>query len=164
MKDKLKVNMGFLAFKKAKVLQPMKFQYREAEKQDVQVTGGNVKYSKFFKQNPELIEFMKVGGRGDDDEEKEAAPKKPVKAKAEAKKKRQKSLLVSDKRLKGSKVSLSLMLLVYDRFYDPTCPKQRDLRTRSATPGAGTYFLSCAPVRVQGIGGVKLIYPKVSLV
>ena len=163
MKDKLKVNMGFLAFKKAKVLQPMKFQYKEAEKQDVQVSGGNVKYSKFFKQNPDLIEFMKVGGKGDDDEEKESAPKKPVKPKVEAKKKRQKSLLVSDKRLKGSKPLYSIFL-VYDRFYDPTCPKQRDLRTRSATPGVGTYFLSCAPVRVQGIGGVKLIYPKVSLI
>lgn len=105
MKDKLKVNMGFLAFKKAKILQPMKFQYKEAEKQDVQVTGGNVvKYSKFFKQNPELIEFMKTNGKGDDDEEKEAVPKKPAKPKDEAKKpKRQKSLLVSDKRLKGSK-------------------------------------------------------------
>lgn len=110
MKDKLKVNMGFLAFKKAKMLQPMKFQYKEAEKQDVEVTGqGNVvKYSKFFKQNPELIEFMKTNtGKGDDDEgEKgEAVPKNKQPAKREAKKppKKQKSLLVSDKRLKGSK-------------------------------------------------------------
>ena len=49
MKDKLKVNMGFLAFKKAKTLEPIKFQYREAEKKQEIISGANAKYSKFFK-------------------------------------------------------------------------------------------------------------------
>lgn len=51
---------------------------------------------------------------------------------------------MSDKRPKG----------IFDRFYDPLCPFQRDIRVRSATPGVGTYFTSCAPVRVSGKGGV----------
>ena len=107
VKDKLKVNMGFLAFKKAKLIQPMKFQYREAEKQEIQSTvEGNIKYSKFFKQNPELIEFMKITTKGEEDEEKEAVPVAKKVEKSDSKKKKQKSLLVSDKRLKGSKAYL----------------------------------------------------------
>ena len=67
---------------------------------------GNIKYSKFFKQNPELIEFMKITTKGEEDEEKEAVPVAKKVEKSDSKKKKQKSLLVSDKRLKGSKAYL----------------------------------------------------------
>lgn len=81
MKDKLKVNMGFLAFETAKKLQPMKFNYRDNGADDDGDGGGgggsNMKYSKFFKQNPDLIEFMRVkkkdDEKGEDDEETAAA-------------------------------------------------------------------------------------------
>jgi hypothetical protein len=76
--------------------------------------------------------------------------KKKANALKKKKKKQKETLLVSDKRAKGSKCTSfkRISFLVYDRFYNPLCPFQRDLRTRSATPGVGSYFRSCAPVRV----------------
>ncbi|TNV77824.1 hypothetical protein FGO68_gene14691 [Halteria grandinella] len=154
LKDKLKVNMGFLAFQTAKQLQPMKFHYREDEgdANDLNQQAQNLKFSKFFKQNPDLIEFMKVTSAQRKEEVEDAD--KTVTAHKDGKKKKKVSLLKSDKRAKG----------IYDRFYNPLCPFQREQRTVSATPGAGTYFRFPAPVRVSGIGGIKLIYPKDSLI
>ncbi len=54
--------MGFLAFQKAKKIAPMKFEYRKSEKQQELSNNSamTLKYSKYFKQNPDLVEFMKV--------------------------------------------------------------------------------------------------------
>lgn len=75
-------------------------------------------------------------------------------------------MLVTDKRSKGSKEIDFLMIftIVYDRFYNPLCPLQKDIRTASATPGVGSYFRFHAPVRISGVGGTKLIYPKDALI
>ena len=68
VKQKLKLNMGFLAFQKAKKIAPMKFEYRKNEKQQELSNNSamSLKYSKFFKQNPDLIEFMKVTNKNDE--------------------------------------------------------------------------------------------------
>ena len=54
--------MGYVAFKKAKQLTKMKFQYRASEKQ-TEISGTTLKYGKFFKTNPDLIEFMKLSSK-----------------------------------------------------------------------------------------------------
>ncbi len=60
--------MGFLAFQKAKKIAPMKFEYRKSEKQQELSNNSamTLKYSKFFKQNPDLIEFMKVTNKNEE--------------------------------------------------------------------------------------------------
>lgn len=65
----MKVNMGFLAFQTAKKLQPMKFHFREEEPSatDTSSTAQTLKYSKYFKQNPEMIEFMKVTNKKEEE-------------------------------------------------------------------------------------------------
>ena len=51
VKQKLKLNMGFLAFQKAKKIAPIKFEYRKSEKQQELSNNSalTLKYSKFFK-------------------------------------------------------------------------------------------------------------------
>lgn len=82
------------------------------------------------------------------------------------KKKKAESLLKTDKRALGSNIKILTLNfnIVFDRFFDPTNPSQRDVRIRATTPGVGSYFRFKAPLGVQGKGGVKLIYAKDSLI
>ena len=56
----MKLNMGFVAFQRCKILNPLKFDYLKNEKQSIESTVQALKFSKYFKQNPALLEFVKV--------------------------------------------------------------------------------------------------------
>lgn len=61
--------MGYVAFRKAKQVTKMKFQYKATEG-----SGATVKYGKFFKTNPELIEFMKLSSKNMDEKDEPLTP------------------------------------------------------------------------------------------
>lgn len=103
--------MGFVAFQRCKQMNPMKFEYKKSAKHAHSSGGeggGNtamaLKYSKFFKNNPELIEFMKVSSKNEEEEHHKVEVKHSKETiEKDKKKKKKESLLVSDKRYKGSK-------------------------------------------------------------
>lgn len=49
VKDKLKLNMGFVAFQRCKILNPLKFEYQKNEKQSTESAVQALKFSKYFK-------------------------------------------------------------------------------------------------------------------
>ncbi|CDW77280.1 UNKNOWN [Stylonychia lemnae] len=155
MAEKLKINMGFLSFKKAKRLSPQKFQFKQSEKHEFQNAN-----QKFFKQNPQLLEFMKTYqakpddkkdkdekgnkfGNEYDDQTNQNSPSRKKKLEEDSnvlfmnkrmKNVKEKSLLTVDKRALG----------IYDRFNDSIYAQQNT----SKSPPTGQYFKYNTPVRV----------------
>eukprot|EP00347_Sterkiella_histriomuscorum_P007982 403346822 len=149
--EKLKVNMGFVSFKKAKNLSPVKFQYKQTDKHES--LNANHKY---FKQNPQLSEFMKVIRI--DEKKEDGDTNNPENQSKKSKNQngggfmnkriknvKEKSLLKTDKKALG----------IYDRFDGGGGYQSKT--GGSEAPPAGSYFKYKTPLR-SAQGGQKLVF------